>query len=81
MDSAGDLYGTTAADGMHQRGSVFKLTRANNSWIYTSLHDFTGGADGAYPYGVLSFDALGNIYGTASSGGTFGNGVVFEITQ
>jgi hypothetical protein len=29
-----------------------------------SLYDFTGGADGAYPYSGLIFDASGNIYGT-----------------
>jgi len=81
MDSAGNLYGTTAADGAHQRGSVFKLTHSNGTWTYTSLHDFTGGSDGAYPYGALSIDALGNIYGTASAGGTSGYGVVFQITQ
>ena len=80
MDSAGNLYGTSASGGARQRGSVFKLTSSNGGWIYTSLHDFTGGADGAYPYGVLSFDTYDNVYGTASAGGTYGNGVVFEIT-
>ena len=79
-DSAGNLYGTTVAGGIYHQGSVFKLT-FNGAWIYTSLHDFTGGADGAYPYGVLSFDAAGNIYGTASAGGTYGDGVVFQIAQ
>jgi len=80
MDGAGNFYGTTAADGASRQGSVFKLTRSNGVWIYTSLHDFTGGADGGYPYGSLIFDASGNIYGTASTGGANGNGVVFQIT-
>jgi uncharacterized repeat protein (TIGR03803 family) len=81
IDNAGNLYGTTAADGAYQHGSVFKATFANGKWSYISLHDFTGGNDGAYPYGVLSFDAAGNIYGTTSAGGAYGNGVVFQITQ
>ena len=81
MDNAGNLYGTTAADGIYQHGSVFKASFANGKWSYVSLHDFTGGNDGAYPYGVLSFDAAGNIYGTTSAGGAYGNGVVFQITQ
>ena len=80
MDRAGNLYGTTAADGASQRGSVFKLSPVNGGWVETSLHDFTGGADGAAPYGNLAFDAYGNIYGTASMGGAYGNGVVFQIT-
>lgn len=79
-DACGNFYGTTTADGLYHQGSVFKLTFANSVWNYSSLHDFTGGADGAYPYGVLSFDAAGNIYGTASGGGMYGNGVVFQIT-
>jgi uncharacterized repeat protein (TIGR03803 family) len=78
-DNAGNLYGTTAADGAYHEGSVFKLTFSHGAWTYTSLHDFTGGSDGAFPYGVLSFDAGGNIYGTASAGGAYGNGVVFQI--
>ena len=79
MDSNGNLYGTSATEGAYHLGSVFKLTFANGTWQYTSLHDFTGGRDGANPYGTLSFDAAGNIYGTTENGGMYGNGVVFQI--
>ena len=68
----------------HRLRLGFQLTPSNGSWIYTSLHDFTGGSDGAYPYSNLVFDANGNLYGTASVGGTGtctnGCGVIFEIT-
>jgi uncharacterized repeat protein (TIGR03803 family) len=80
MDTAGNLYGTTFSDGAHGYGAVFKLTLSNGSWTYTSLHDFTNGSDGGYPYSTLILDANGNLYGTASSGGAQGLGVVFEIT-
>jgi uncharacterized repeat protein (TIGR03803 family) len=80
MDAAGNLYGTTSSDGAHPWGSVYKLTRSNGGWTYSSLHDFTGGADGGTPYGSLVFDGSGNLYGTASAGGANGQGVVFEIT-
>lgn len=40
---------------------------------YTVIHDFTGGADGAYPYTGLTIDRAGNLYGTASVGGFRGN--------
>ncbi len=80
MDSTGNLYGTSAAGGANQQGSVFKLTWSNGAWIYSTLHDFTGGSDGGAPYGILIFDSSGNIYGTASTGGAYGDGVVFEIT-
>lgn len=35
----------------------------------TVLHNFTGGADGAFPYAGLTMDGAGNFYGTASAGG------------
>jgi uncharacterized repeat protein (TIGR03803 family) len=90
LDSAGKLYGTTYGDGAYSRGSVFKLSPSANGWIYTDLHDFTGGSDGAAPISNVVVDAQGNLYGTASLGGTgtncyqgsdYGCGVVWEITQ
>jgi uncharacterized repeat protein (TIGR03803 family) len=80
MDAAGNLYGTTYSEGAFGNGSVFELSPSNNGWIYTSLHDFTGGSDGALPISSLIFDRSGNLYGTAESGGASGNGVVFQIT-
>ncbi len=86
MDSAGNLYGTTLKQGAHSLGNVFKLTPSSGGWSYTSLYDFTGVADGAYPTGVLVMDAGGNLYGTTNEGGNvtqdcqYGCGLVFEIT-
>ena len=82
MDSAGNLYGTSVLNGLHQHGNVFKLTPVNGGWIYTSLYDFTGGSDGSSPIGQVVVDGSGNLYGTTQTGG--GNcdcGVVWEITQ
>jgi uncharacterized repeat protein (TIGR03803 family) len=84
MDRSGNLYGTTYGGGNFAFGSVFKLTPGSGGWTYTSLHDFSDGSDGARPESRLVFDASGNLYGTASEGGTgcypIGCGVVFEIT-
>ena len=80
FDAAGNLYGTTNGDGLYGAGSVFRLTPSNGAWIYTSLHDFTGGSDGGYPVGTLVLDANGNLYGTTSYGGHNTVGVVFKIT-
>ena len=79
MDSTGSLYGTTQdATG---RGSIFKLTLSGGVWTETVLHYFTGGSDGGVPYGSVVFDANGNLYGTASAGGAYNQGVVWEIGQ
>jgi uncharacterized repeat protein (TIGR03803 family) len=79
-DVNGDLYGTTFTEGTYGDGSVFKLTPASSGWIYTTLHDFTGGDDGANPIGGVALDANGDLYGTTAYGGGNGYGVVWEIT-
>ena len=81
----GSIYGTTKCAGAFGYGNVFELTPSGGGWSYTSLHDFTGGSDGAYPVSNVVFDASGNLYGTASGGGSSANctggcGVVWEIT-
>lgn len=45
----------------------------------TVLHGFTGGLDGGSPNGPLIVDASGNLYGTATTGGRYGYGVVFRF--
>ncbi|MGD0929662.1 MAG: choice-of-anchor tandem repeat GloVer-containing protein [Candidatus Korobacteraceae bacterium] len=79
-DTAGSLYGTTFGDGAYGFGSVFKLTPSDDGWVYTDLHDFTGGNDGRYPAGSVVFDQAGNFYGTTTGGGAYGYGVIWEIT-
>jgi uncharacterized repeat protein (TIGR03803 family) len=79
MDAAGNLYGTTYSEGAYGYGAVFKLIASGGSWTYSSLHDFANGNDGAYPACQPVFDAKGNLYGTASAGGSLGVGVVWEI--
>ena len=84
MDSAGNLYGTTLADGTNGCGTVFKLTASDGGYSYTSLHDFDCKSDGAAPRGSVAMDAAGNLYGTTSRGGggscSAGCGTVWEIT-
>jgi len=80
MDKAGNLYGTTYCDGANKLGSVFELINSQGTWTYKDLYDFTGGNDGKNPYGHVAIDGSGNLYGTASAGGSAGVGVVWEIT-
>ena len=86
FDKAGNLYGTAAGGNMLCSGGcgvVYKLTPGSNGkWTYTVLHRFTDGKnDGAEPAGALIFDKTGkHLYGTAIFGGTFNQGVVYEIT-
>ena len=77
VDAAGNLYGTTGYGGTSGYGTVFKLNKAGKE---TVLHSFTGGADGEGPSAGLVRDGKGNLYGTASWGGAYGYGTVFELT-
>ncbi len=79
-DASGNLYGTANGDGAFGLGSVFRLTHGDNGWTMTDLHDFAGGNDGASPYGAVAVDAHGDVFGTASVGGTDNQGVAWEIT-
>jgi hypothetical protein len=79
MDGAGNLYGTTDCDGTHFKGNVFKLANTQNGWVYTSLHDFTGGDDGGDSFSNVTIDTDGTLYGTTVAGGMYDQGVVWMI--
>jgi uncharacterized repeat protein (TIGR03803 family) len=93
LDSAGNLYGTTAYGGdlncipgyTGGCGTVFELTpNGKGAWTEAILHSFTSN-DGAFPLGSLVFDPLGNLYGTTTTGPGFacnygGCGTVFRLT-
>jgi uncharacterized repeat protein (TIGR03803 family) len=87
-DQSGNLYGTTAEGGGSPNceygagcGTVFKLApNGNGTWTETTIYTFSG-FDGQYPRASLIFDSAGNLYGTASGGGSKGNGVVFRLVQ
>ncbi len=84
----GNFYGTTNGGGIvnslfpNGTGTVFKITPAGT---LTTLHTFTGGADGANPRGGLVQGSDGNFYGTTTTGdvssSTASGGTVFKITS
>lgn len=64
----------------------FWLTRlwgnvqGGNAGYETVLYSFSGGADGGFPEAGVIRDSAGNLYGTTTSGGNGGTGVVFKLT-
>jgi len=46
--------------------------------VFTTLHSFTGGSDGANPYAGLILSG-NTLYGTAVQGTSFGYGTVFKV--
>lgn len=80
-DSAGNLYGTTQSGGANDAGTIFRLSPGTDGErTETILHDFTGRSDGGYPQAGLVFDPAGSLYGTGSSGGLNGTGVIFKLS-
>jgi uncharacterized repeat protein (TIGR03803 family) len=47
----------------------------------TTLHTFTGGADGGSPYASVIRDSQGNLYGATFAGGSANLGAVLKITK
>ena len=87
LDKAGNLYGTTVAGGAKDWGMVYRLSpikkgKNKGQWKERILHSFKsgkGGKDGNTPVAGVVLDAAGNIYGTTSLGGRYGDGTVFEL--
>jgi len=92
-DKAGNLYGTTIKGGLTSKncnnavqgtgcGVIYKLTpQPQAPWTETVLHSFTGGTDGGNPYAGLVQDKAGNLYGTATAGGSAKHGTVYKLTS
>lgn len=88
-DAAGNLFGVAGGDlgrcGIASGcGIVFELSPSlSGGWTQTVVYAFCSRAncaDGFVPRGGLIRDTAGNLYGTASGGGSNGGGVVFKLT-
>ena len=74
------LIGSTDYQGKHEYGTVFELRNSNGTWVENPIHQFTGGADGGRVSDLVN-DQLGDVFGVTGDGGTYGQGVVFEISK
>ncbi|HEY6327370.1 MAG TPA: choice-of-anchor tandem repeat GloVer-containing protein [Candidatus Cybelea sp.] len=94
-DAKGNLYGTTDAGGStygsgcntNGCGSVFELMNASGHRSESVLYSFKSGTDGSQPFGPVTFDGNGNLFGTTQDGGKAscaqgyqGCGTVFELS-
>lgn len=92
FDAAGALYGTTAAGGTANAGTIFKLRPPahpnQGNWSEAILHYFGASGDGIDPQAGLVLGPNGEMYGTTYYGGTeqpYSNciggacGTVFEL--
>jgi uncharacterized repeat protein (TIGR03803 family) len=80
LDAQGNLYGTTTRGGFSDDGVVFELGPSGTYRVLYEFCTFPGCPDGKVPGAGLMADSSGNLYGTASGGGAFGQGVLFKLS-
>jgi uncharacterized repeat protein (TIGR03803 family) len=76
------LYGAAELGGSFSNGTVFAVNTDGTG--FTNLHNFAAllqstNSDGTSPKGGLILSG-NTLFGTASGGGTFGNGTIFSIS-
>jgi uncharacterized repeat protein (TIGR03803 family) len=74
--SGSSLYGTAVQGGTAGYGTVFALNTDGTG--FRTLHSFTDGSDGGYPWDALILSG-NTLYGTAAVGGSSGWGTVFAV--
>lgn len=69
------IYGTTITGGTGNCtdgcGTFFQFVHSNGGWSENILFsfDYELGTEGAFPFGSVTFDSAGNVYGTTRQGG------------
>lgn len=78
LDSALNVYGTTVYGGAEGAGMAFEISPLGKEIV---LANFSyGGLDGGPPgSGLLLIN--GKLFGTTTAGGTFGQGVVYQVVS
>src|SRR4029453_979718 len=80
-DGSGNLYGVATVGGDFAKGVAYKLTNTNGTWEYDVIYHFQGQPDAGFPYGALTFDSSGNLYGTTYYDGANNLGCVYELVD
>lgn len=74
----GNIYGTTSRGGNNDLGTVFKVAPAGQE---TVIWSFGAGSDGTIPFASLIQASDGSLYGVTATGGAYGGGVLFKLSQ
>lgn len=77
----GAMYGTSYDGGVYGQGTVFKVTTAGKASVLHSFCAQKNCADGNSPDGGLTLRPDGHFIGTTVTGGSYGYGTIFDVTQ
>jgi len=76
-----NFYGTTTLGGANQQGTVFRISSTGQLTTLYSFCALAKCADGAQPYGPLTWTSSGELFGTTSAAGpTKFGGEVFRLS-
>jgi len=76
----GNLYGVATTGGANGKGVAFRLKAApDGRWQFRTIYAFKGQPDAGFPYGALTMDAAGNLYGTSYWDGANNWGAVYQL--
>jgi uncharacterized repeat protein (TIGR03803 family) len=81
IDKSGALYGTRFSGGLFGAGLAFKIAPATGGGFReTTLYNFGAtSTDSAQPFGPLTIDSSGNLYGVSFYGGAEQLGTVYKL--
>jgi uncharacterized repeat protein (TIGR03803 family) len=78
LDAQGNIYGTADEGGQYGYGTVFEIPKGSNTVVTLASFDGPNGSTPDASAGVVR-DAQGNLYGITRTGGSNGDGTIFEI--
>ena len=78
LDSIGDVFGTTVSNSVGN-GTIFEIPHGTTA--VTTLASFNFATAGGDPWGALTIDSNGDLFGATQGGGGGAVGTVFEFAQ
>lgn len=88
-DAEGNFFGATNQGGVNNTGLIYELSPdGHGAWQQRIIYQFSArngageNSDGAFPQMQrLAMDRAGNLYGTATAGGLYGQGTVYKVLR
>ncbi|HVM94101.1 MAG TPA: choice-of-anchor tandem repeat GloVer-containing protein [Terriglobales bacterium] len=78
LGNDGNLYGTSQYGGKYNRGTIFQVSLPKGK--VKIIHQFNPNTEGSVPFGPVLLNSDGNLYGTTSGGGKYGQGIIYRST-
>lgn len=82
LGGSGNLYGACTTGGAHGAGTIYELALLpSGQWRLATLYAFTGEPDAGFPYGAITADSKGNVYGTTYYAGANDLGTIYRLSR